>query len=641
VPDTPDYPDPTPIEVGVRIKLQGGAVLQGVRFYKGSNNGGNHVGHVWVNGALAKTVAFDPAVDTGEGWREALFTDGDLVAPAGADVVVSVFMPEGNFAFSGSGLSSMAGSTSAPLYAPADTSTAHNGVYLYDPAGGFPTWSFTASHYYVDAIANDTVAPPAPPAPIAASQDASSVQLHFGVASDGTGVVRTQHVYRDGVEIAALAGTATWYADTGLTSGVHSYTVIGEDFCGNRGAASDALSVTIAAGTTANIFGDTTPALVAGDPSSPVELGTKFQTDVTGKVTGVRIYRAETSAAVYTVSLWAGGGGSPLATATSAGGDAGWQSVPFAGSGVTIEPNTTYVVSYFASDGRFGFTPGGLTSAVPRGHLTALASGTSGGNGVYAYSATSTFPTQSFSDSNYFADVEFVAGSPPPPPPPPSLGSTIFGTNDPAASTYGDSNSTVELGVKFSSSTAGIVHGVRFFRNVAAPANTVVSLWAADGSLITSATGSSTTAGWQYIPFDSGVAIAADTVYTASYWSPDGLFAITFHGHDNATTNAPLTALASCTGPTPPSPCTTGGNGVYSYSAATTYPASTYESANYWVDVSFTPDAPTGTCDVGSEPCGSGCMPTGSICCRGAWDAVAPASKCHKKDRKDKKDKDK
>ena len=43
--------------------------------------------------------------------------------------------------------------------------------------------------------------------------------------------------------------------------------------------------------------------------------------------------------------------------------------------------------------------------------LTALASGADGGYGVYSYSATSVFPTNTYQQTNYWVDVLFSAGS--------------------------------------------------------------------------------------------------------------------------------------------------------------------------------------------------------------------------------------
>jgi uncharacterized protein DUF4082 len=44
---------------------------------------------------------------------------------------------------------------------------------------------------------------------------------------------------------------------------------------------------------------------------------------------------------------------------------------------------------------------------VDNGPLHALANGVSGGNGVYRYGPSSTFPDQSWASSNYWVDVVF------------------------------------------------------------------------------------------------------------------------------------------------------------------------------------------------------------------------------------------
>jgi hypothetical protein len=75
------------------------------------------------------------------------------------------------------------------------------------------------------------------------------------------------------------------------------------------------------------------------------------------------------------------------------------------------------------------------------------------------------------------------------------------------------------------------------------------------------------------------VAVTAGTVYVASYFAPNGNYAadggyFTTQGTDNA----PLHALRDGV---------SGGNGVYTYGTVSTFPASTYNATNYWVDVVF------------------------------------------------------
>jgi hypothetical protein len=72
-----------------------------------------------------------------------------------------------------------------------------------------------------------------------------------------------------------------------------------------------------------------------------------------------------------------------------------------------LSAGTTYVASYRAPTGRYSVDEGAFTSARTVGPLTAPASGTSGGNGVYTYGAAGTFPSSSYAASNYWVDVVF------------------------------------------------------------------------------------------------------------------------------------------------------------------------------------------------------------------------------------------
>ena len=117
-----------------------------------------------------------------------------------------------------------------------------------------------------------------------------------------------------------------------------------------------------------------------------------------------------------------------------------------------------------------------------------------------------------------------------------------------------------------------------------APKNTgthVGNLWAADGTLLATATFSGESAsGWQTVSFSQPVAIKAGTTYIASYHTNVGNYSddIGFFSK-GAVTNGPLTALANgADGP----------NGVYQYGASSGFPANTYNGSNYWVDVVLT-----------------------------------------------------
>ncbi len=150
--------------------------------------------------------------------------------------------------------------------------------------------------------------------------------------------------------------------------------------------------------------------------------------------------------------------------------------------------------------------------------------------------------------------------------------STTPGTVD-----SGDASS-VNLGVKFTSTQAGSITGIRFYKATANTGTHIGSLWTTSGTLLASATFTGESAsGWQQVNFTTPVAITAGTTYVASYYDPAGHYSVNSGFFSTAVTNLPLTALANSTSP----------NGVYTYSSSSQFPTSTYSSSNYWVDVVY------------------------------------------------------
>ena len=76
---------------------------------------------------------------------------------------------------------------------------------------------------------------------------------------------------------------------------------------------------------------------------------------------------------------------------------------------MAIAANTTYVASYYAPVGEYSADGGYFgSSGVDSPPLHALANGVDGGNGVYSYGPSGTFPTNSYNSANYWVDVTFV-----------------------------------------------------------------------------------------------------------------------------------------------------------------------------------------------------------------------------------------
>ena len=153
------------------------------------------------------------------------------------------------------------------------------------------------------------------------------------------------------------------------------------------------------------------PATPAAADTDAVELGVKFRAAQDGFITGIRFYKGTGNTGTHIGSLWTSTGtklGSVTFTNETA---TGWQQATFA-TPIAVTANTTYIASYHAPNGRYALNTFGLSTAVTNGPattLTALASGTDGGNGVYNYSTTpGTFPTNTFNASNYWVDVTYT-----------------------------------------------------------------------------------------------------------------------------------------------------------------------------------------------------------------------------------------
>ena len=180
------------------------------------------------------------------------------------------------------------------------------------------------------------------------------------------------------------------------------------------------------------------------------------------------------------------------------------------------------------------------------------------------------------------AALAVAGGTTTPPPPTTSCPCTLWSDSAVPKVAADSDSSPVELGVKFKSDIAGYITGVRFYKSATNTGTHVGSLWTASGALLARGTFTNETAsGWQQLTFSTPVAIAANTVYVASYHTDVGHYA-----GDNGffatagVDSPPLHALKDGA---------YGGNGVYVYSGAPAFPIQTWSASNYWVDVVFTP----------------------------------------------------
>ncbi|WP_164545281.1 DUF4082 domain-containing protein [Antribacter gilvus] len=180
---------------------------------------------------------------------------------------------------------------------------------------------------------------------------------------------------------------------------------------------------------------------------------------------------------------------------------------------------------------------------------------------------------------------------------------TVFGDEVPPVPAADDA-APVELGLRFTPMSTGFVAGVRFYKG---PGNTGThrgTLWDRSGQVLAQATFTAeTTTGWQTVPFNQPVPVAAGEPYVVSYTAPVGRYAIdegafVARGRDAA----PLLV--------------DGGFGAQPaglFGLPGTFPTGSFGNAAYYVDPLFTASDDSPLAAFAAEPLGgSVSVPLGS-----------------------------
>ncbi len=177
----------------------------------------------------------------------------------------------------------------------------------------------------------------------------------------------------------------------------------------------------------------------------------------------------------------------------------------------------------------------------------------------------------------------------------------------PATVDSGDARA-IETGVKVQSNSDGYILGIRFYKGANNTGTHVANLWtvgagSASGTLLSTATFANESAtGWQQVMFANPVPVAANTPYVASYFAPAGHYSVdAAYFASTGKSSPPLLALQDGAD---------GGNGIFTYGTASTYPNTPYNSDNYWVDVIY---ASTGAYSIGGTITGAGSAGTAVV----------------------------
>lgn len=397
--------DPKAVELGVKFVTSVLGEITGIRFYKGSQNTGTHLGDLWTsNGTLLASATFTN--ETASGWQQVNFATPVRVQ-AGTTYIASYHTDTGNYSTTAFYFDN-AGHTTGALTA---TGSGLNGVYAYGSGPIFPGSVAIANgfNYWVDVVFNDTSQQPQAnndsgfsvtengvlniPASALLANDTDPSGLSFSISGVG-GPVNGTVSYNAQTQTVTFTPTANYAGAANFT-----YTITDTSGASSSGHVSLNVNYPIAA---QSLFGtnDTPSTANSGDTSS-VEVGVKFTASANGMLTGLRFYKGSANTGTHVADLWSSSG-TLLATATFTNETAsGWQEVDFS-SPVAITAGTTYVASYH-TNGNYSATSNYFTSSLTNGELTAPAAG----NGVYGYGSGNIFPTNTYKSTNYWVDVVF------------------------------------------------------------------------------------------------------------------------------------------------------------------------------------------------------------------------------------------
>lgn len=322
----------------------------------------------------------------------------------------------------------------------------------------------------------------------------------------------------------------------------------------------------LVAGGDQTLFTTQVPALtnLSDGPTTNYELGTALTSDTTGTIKAIAFWKAGNETGLHTGKIWSTAGQLLASVNFTNESASGWQEQAL-DTPLTIDANTTYIVSVNTGNSYYVATNQGLASPVVNEHLRSVV----GNNGVFGPAGQ--FPTSSHQSTNYFRDVVFS-----PAPPPPATGQTIFTTQTPALLNQSDGPTTnYELGTVFTSGVAGEVAALRFWKAANETGGHVGRVWTLNGGLLASVTFENETAsGWQQQNLTTALPIAANTPYVVTVNTGATYYVATVQGLASPVTNLDLTTIA-------------GNNGVFGPPGV--FPTNSYQNTNYFRDVVFKP----------------------------------------------------
>jgi hypothetical protein len=391
------------VELGMKFTADRNGQIIAIRFYKGNQDTGTHIGNLWSStGQLLATATFTN--ETAPGWQQVNLSS-PVAITANTVYIVSYHSSAGWYCADWGYFNTAV--DNPPLHAVVNSGNNGNGVYAESTNSAFPQYSGYGANYWVDVVFT-------PPGYLGSI---SVTPVNPSIAGGGTQQFQATGTYSDN-STRNLTSQVSWSSANTTVATITS----GGLATGNTGgssfitAALNGISgsaiLTVASppppSPSYTLFSSSAvPSQLNLDLGSSVELGMKFTADRNGQIIAIRFYKGNQDTGTHIGNLWSNTG-QLLATATFTNETvSGWQQVNLS-SPVAITANTVYVVSYHSSAGWYCADRGYFSVAVGNPPLHAVVNGGSNGNnGVYAESTNSVFPGYSGNGANYWVDIVF------------------------------------------------------------------------------------------------------------------------------------------------------------------------------------------------------------------------------------------
>jgi hypothetical protein len=250
--------DTASVTLGLKFYSEVSGSVNGVRFYKGPDNTGAHVGTLWSStGTKLAEVTFSG--ETVSGWQQANFSSPVNIA-ANATYVISYLAPKGYYACDQN--YSWASLSAAPLH----VSGTAPGVFAYGSASTFPTGAWNGSNYWIDLVFTPGTTGTSPPPPVlytvSGSVSGSAAKLTLSGAATGSTTTDATGKYTfsglaNGTYVVTASQSGYTFTPPTASVTVNGAAITGVNFTGTAVQVPVSHSITLnwTASTSSNIIG--------------------------------------------------------------------------------------------------------------------------------------------------------------------------------------------------------------------------------------------------------------------------------------------------------------------------------------------------------------------------------------------------